>query len=169
MGANSNCHAFIPGRVFKHSGVRRQWIWAGSEAEWPDHPGSRAVRVTANAIGHSGNAWERLGTVLGKNPEDRDMDTLTSALSDIGQTTLFAPPAGPRRRRFHSEQGCPRTKCFPEAHSRLRVLCRIKIKKGLAESLMPDGFDRARKTGRLNHEFTNDEALQPQLQRRPAV
>ncbi len=50
-----------------------------------------AAGFTADAIAHSGDAWQRLGTELGKNPEDRDMDALTSAASDIAQTTLLTP------------------------------------------------------------------------------
>jgi hypothetical protein len=48
----------------------------------------------ADMIRGGGQAATDLGTELGKNPEDRDPDKITSAVSDLVQAGAFAPLAG---------------------------------------------------------------------------
>ena len=53
-----------------------------------------AAGFTAEMLNNAGKSARVLGEELGKNPEDRDADKITSALSDIAQSTAFAPLAG---------------------------------------------------------------------------
>lgn len=48
----------------------------------------------ADMIHGGGQAATQLGTELGKNPEERDPDKITSAVSDLVQAGAFAPLAG---------------------------------------------------------------------------
>ena len=50
-----------------------------------------ALGFSADMIKGAGDAAKTLGTEMGKNPEDRDQDKITSALSDLSQSVLFAP------------------------------------------------------------------------------
>lgn len=52
-----------------------------------------ALGFSAQMISGAGKAATELGTELGKEPQNRDMDKLTSAISDLSQTALFAPLA----------------------------------------------------------------------------
>lgn len=53
-----------------------------------------ALGFSAQMIASAGPAARTLGTELGKNPEDRDSDTISSAVSDLVQDFGFAPFAG---------------------------------------------------------------------------
>jgi hypothetical protein len=52
-----------------------------------------SLGFSAQMIKSGGDAATVLGTELGKNPEDRDKDKITSAVSDLAQSALFAPLA----------------------------------------------------------------------------
>lgn len=52
-----------------------------------------ALGFSAQMIAGAGQAATDLGSELGKKPEDRDMDKLTTAVSELSQTALFAPLA----------------------------------------------------------------------------
>lgn len=53
-----------------------------------------ALGFTAQMIADAGPAAQRLGTELGKNPEDRDNNVISSAVSSLVQDFGFAPFAG---------------------------------------------------------------------------
>jgi hypothetical protein len=53
-----------------------------------------ALGFSAQMIANAGPAARTLGTELGKNPEDRDNDKISSAVSDLVQDFGFAPFAG---------------------------------------------------------------------------
>lgn len=53
-----------------------------------------AAGFTADMLRHAGPDATALGEEMGKPPEERDYDKLTSALSGLVQTTAFAPATG---------------------------------------------------------------------------
>ncbi len=53
-----------------------------------------AAGFTADMLRHAGPEATALGEEMGKPPEERDYDKITTALSTLAQTTAFAPLAG---------------------------------------------------------------------------
>lgn len=60
---------------------------------------------TVDMISHAGEAATRLGEEMGKPESERDADKLTTALSDIIQTTAFAPLAGKHASKLLTKKG----------------------------------------------------------------
>ncbi len=53
-----------------------------------------AAGFTADMLSHAPDAARRLGEEMGKPESERNMDNLTTAISDLAQTAAFAPLAG---------------------------------------------------------------------------
>lgn len=80
-----------------------------------------AAGFTADMIAHAGPAATSLGEELGKNPQDRDYDKLTTAISDLSQSAGFAPFAGTHAAgRLLTEKITPRTAAVMELARQLK-------------------------------------------------
>jgi predicted RNA methylase len=66
-------------------------LGVGALPEWAAKLAS--LGFSAQMIQSGGQSAKALGEELGKNPDDRDADKITSAVSDLSQSALFAPLA----------------------------------------------------------------------------
>lgn len=74
-----------------------------------------AAGFTVDMITHAGEAATRLGGEMGKLPEDRNADIITTALSDIAQSSAFAPLTGAHAGgKVIGERIAPRTEAIRE-------------------------------------------------------
>lgn len=74
-----------------------------------------AAGFTADMIANAGDAATRLGTELGKPKNERDSDAITTALSDIIQSSTLAPLAGAHAGgKFIGERIAPKAEAIRE-------------------------------------------------------